>query len=501
MRRPRETASTRPSLGQGSSSACSPSRDDLNSYDAVVVGSGPNGLAAAITLARAGRSVLLIEAAAIVGGGMRSDPLTLPGFVHDVCSAIHPLGVGSPFFRSVPLVNFGLKWIHPPSPLAHPFDDGTAALLERSIDATGQTIAPDAAPYRKLMAPFVGNWKPLIDELLAPPHLPRCPLLLGRFGWRAIRPSQSLAQRLFAGERARGLFAGLAAHAILPLDALGTSAFSLVLGVLGHAVGWPVAEGGSGRIADAMAQYFRSLHGKIVTGQRVHSLRELPSARVYLFDVAPRVLSRIVGERFSAGYRRRLERFRHGPGAFKLDWALDGPIPWKAQECGRAATVHLGGTLTEIAWAERAVSQGDVPERPFVLVAQQSLFDSSRAPAGQQTAWAYCHVPSGSTFDMTGRIEAQVERFAPGFRDRILRRSTLYPAQLEAYNANYVGGDIGGGANDLWQVFARPMLRLNPYATPVRGIYMCSAATPPGGGVHGMCGYHAARSTLRRELA
>jgi phytoene dehydrogenase-like protein len=466
-------------------------------YDAIVVGSGPNGLAAAITLARTGCSVLVCEAQPTVGGGMRSAELTLPGFVHDICSAIHPLGVASPFFRTLPLAEYGLEWVEPPAAMAHPFDDGTAATLERSIAATSQTLDHDAAAYRQLMAPLVSSWDKLAGMLLGPLRLPRHPLALMHFGLQALRSSQGLATRRFRGERARGFFGGLAAHAIMPLEQPLTAAFGLVLGMLGHIVGWPFPRGGSQHIANALAAYFQALGGKIVTGRPIASIAELPTARAVLCDVTPRQLLRLAGHCLPASYRRALERYRYGPGVFKVDWALDGPIPWTARACTRAATVHLGGTLAEIAAAERAAWQGQQTDRPFVLVAQQSLFDPTRAPAAKHVGWAYCHVPHGSTCDMTERIEAQVERFAPGFRERILARSTMPPALLERYNANYVGGDINGGVQDVWQLFARPTLRRVPYRTPARGVYICSSSTPPGGGVHGMCGYFAARAALR----
>lgn len=467
------------------------------SYDATVVGAGPNGLAAAITLARVGRSVLVLEARETVGGGTRSAELTLPGFVHDVCSAIHPLTLGSPFFRTLPLNAHGLELVQPPAPLAHPYDDGTAAVLERSIAATGETLGPDAAAYRRLMAPLVADWDRLVHALLGPLRPSRHLIALAAFGLRAIWPARALARLVFKGERARGLFAGVAAHSMLPLEQPATAAFGLVLAMLGHAVGWPVACGGSQRIADALASYLRSLGGEVVTGRTIATLDELPAARAVLCNVTPRQLLRMAGDRLPDGYRRGLKRYRYGPGVFKMDFALDGPIPWRVPACARAATVHLGGTLEEIAAAERAVWRGDHPARPFVLLAQQSLFDPTRAPAGKHTAWAYCHVPNGSMFDMAERIEAQIERFAPGFRGRILARSVLSPRQMEQYNPNYVGGDINGGVQDLRQLFTRPLPQLVPYATPVRGLYLCSSSTPPGGGVHGMCGYYAAQAALR----
>lgn len=465
--------------------------------DAVVVGAGPNGLAAAIVLALAGLSVRVLEAAETVGGGARSAELTLPGFVHDVCSAIHPLGVASPFFRTLPLADHGLEWIDPPAALAHPFDDGTAAVLERTPEAAVRGLGGDADRWRRLFAPLARDAERLLEDVLAPLHLPAHPLVLGRFGARALLPAAALARLSFRGEKARGLFAGLAAHSILPLGRPPSAAFGLMLGLLGHGAGWPFAGGGSQRISAALASYLRSLGGEIETERRVDSLAELGETRVVLLDVTARGLLALAGERLPSRYRRGLERYRYGPGVFKLDWALDGPIPWRAEECGRAATVHLGATLEEIAASEAAPWRGEVAGRPYVLLAQQSLFDQARAPAGRHTAWAYCHVPNGSTVDMTERIERQVERFAPGFRDRILARSTLAPADLERHNANCVGGDINAGAATLGQLFTRPVARLSPYTTPLPGVFLCSASTPPGGGVHGMCGYHAAQAALR----
>ncbi|MBK9942235.1 MAG: NAD(P)/FAD-dependent oxidoreductase [Kouleothrix sp.] len=472
---------------------------DQTRYDAVVVGAGPNGLAAAITLARAGRSVLVLEAAPTVGGGTRSAELTLPGFTHDICSAVHPLGVGSPFFQSLPLHEHGLAWIHPPAPLAHPFDDGSAAVLQRSIGATGATLAGDAGAYWRLMAPLVRGWEQIASGVMGPLRLPRHPLALARFGLRAAWPARRLAEIWFRGDHARALFAGMAAHSILPLERAPSAAAGLVLAALGHRFGWPIPRGGAQTIADALASYLRELGGTIVTGARVATLAQLPPARTIMFDLTPRQLLQIAGERLPAGYRRALGRYRYGPGAFKLDWALDGPIPWRAPACTWAATVHLGGSLAEIAESERAAWAGRHAARPFVLLAQPSLFDHTRAPVGQHTAWAYCHVPHGSAFDMTERIEAQIERFAPGFRARILARSTMGPAAMEAYNANYIGGDINGGVQDLTQLFTRPTVSLTPYRTPVPGMYICSSSTPPGGGVHGLCGYFAAQAALHDD--
>jgi phytoene dehydrogenase-like protein len=459
------------------------------SREAAVVGAGPNGLAAAITLARAGRSVLVREAEQSIGGGARSAELTLPGFVHDVCSAVHPLAVASPFFRELSLDRHGLEWIHPPAPLAHPFDDGSAALLERSVAATGETLGPDGGAWAALMEPLVAGWEAILEDVLAPPRLPRHPVHAARFGLRAVRSVAGLARSVFRGPRARALLAGLAAHAPVPLEAPGSAAFGLVLGLTAHAVGWPSPRGGAGRLADALASMLRALGGEIVD--------ELDGARTALLDLTPRQVLRIAGHRLPAGYRAALARYRYGPAAFKVDWALRAPIPWRAAECRRAGTVHLGGTLEEIAASERAAASGQHADRPFVLLAQPTLFDPGRAPAGRHVGWAYCHVPNGSAVDMTARIEAQVERFAPGFRDLVIGRSVRPPAALERHNANLVGGDINGGALDLRQLLLRPMLRLSPYRTPAAGLYLCSASTSPGPGVHGMCGYLAARAALR----
>jgi phytoene dehydrogenase-like protein len=469
-------------------------------YDAVVVGSGPNGLAAAVELARNGRSVAVLEAEDTVGGGTRSAELTLPGFVHDVGSAIHPLGYASPFFSALPLDEHGLEWVHPPAPLAHPFDDGTAAVLERSVEETGETVGPDAAAYRSFMEPIVRDFDRIIDSLLGPPRLPRHPLALARFGLRALRSARGLAEDLFEGEKARGLFAGNAAHSFLPMEQAPSAAFGLVLSTVGHAAGWPFPKGGSQKIADALVSYLRSLGGEVYAGTRVRSVEEVPRARAVLFDVTPRQLLEISGHHFNGRYRRALGRYRYGPGVFKVDFALEGPIPWEAEGCGRAGTVHLGGTLDKISAGEAAVSRGEHPKRPFVLLAQQSLFDETRAPEDKHTVWAYCHVPNGSTVDMTEPIEKQIERYAPGFRDRILAKSTMGPADLQHINSNHVGGDINGGLQDLRQLFTRPVVRLTPYSTPAGGLYICSSSTPPGGGVHGMCGFFAARAALATTL-
>lgn len=468
--------------------------------DAVVVGSGPNGLAAAIVLAQAGRSVRVLEAEGTIGGGCRSAELTLPGFVHDVCSAIHALAAASPFFRTLPLVDYGLAWVEPPLALAHPFDDGTAAVLDRSLDVTAESLGKDGAAYRRLMAPIVADADFLISHLLGPFRLPRRPLAMARFGLPALRSASGLARSRFAGERAPGLLAGLAAHSMLGLEEPASAAFGLVLGLLGHVTGWPFPRGGSQRLTDALAAHLCALGGEIRTGIRVERLDQIGDAGAVLFDVTPRQLLAIAGEALPQRYRRQLGRYRYGPGVFKVDWALAGPVPWTAEACRRAGTLHLGGTTAEIAAGEREVADGRIPERPFVLIAQQSCFDPTRAPAGKQTLWGYCHVPAGSGEDMTARIEAQIERFAPGFRELILARSTMGPAEMQRHNANYVGGDINGGLQDLRQIFTRPVPRRDPYATPNRRLYLCSSSTPPGGGVHGMSGWWAARSALRRAL-
>jgi phytoene dehydrogenase-like protein len=468
------------------------------SYDAVVVGAGPNGLAAAVRLAQAKLSVLLVEANETIGGGARSAELTLPGFVHDLCSSVHPLAVASPFFRRLPLEQFGLKWIEPQIPVAHPLDGNRAAALYHSVKQTAKELGADERAYERLMIPLVSHWENLTAEFLQPMvHLPRHPIQFARFGLRALRSATGLAQKWFCAEPARALFGGLAAHAFLPLEQIPSAAFGLVLGMTGHAVGWPVPRGGSQQIANALADLFKSLSGEIVTGWRVEDVEDLPTARVILLDVTSRQLLRILCEKLPPDYRRRLERFSFGPGIFKMDFALDGPIPWAAEVCRRAGTVHVCGTLDEVARAERDVSRGEHPEKPFVLLSQPTLFDSARAPQGKHTVWAYCHVPNGSSVDMAPRMEAQIERFAPGFRDRIMARHVENCADLEKKNANLVGGSINGGSNDLWHLLARPIANPVPYRIPVPGFYICSSSTPPGGGVHGMCGFHAAEAAIR----
>ena len=468
----------------------------MRGYDAVVVGSGPNGLSAAVALAQAGRSVLVREAAETIGGGTRTEELTLPGFLHDVCSIVHPLALSSPYFRTLPLGEHGLEWVHSPACLAHPFDDGSVALLERSLEATGASLGQDAGAWRKLIGRWVDRWLVLAEDVLGPLEFPDHPFLLAHFGLYGLRPAYGLARSAFEEERARALFAGNAAHSMVPLTQRPTAAFGLTLAAAGHAVGWPIARGGSHSIARALASYLGSLGGEIVTGAPVDNIDELEGVRTILLDLTPRQVLRIAGHRLSGRYRRALERYRYGAGSFKMDWALSGPIPWRNPECQRAATVHLGGTLDEIAASEHAPLAGKVPDRPFVLLVQPTVFDPSRAPEGKQVAWAYCHVPFGCDVDMTDAIEDQIERFAPGFRDLILARSTMPPTELERHNPNLVGGDISAGAMTLRQLFFRPSVRWVPYSTPVEGLYLCSAATPPGGAVHGMCGYYAARAAL-----
>lgn len=462
---------------------------------AFVVGSGPNGLTAAITLQRAGLSVTVLEAQTTLGGGTRSAQLTLPGFFHDVCSAVHPMAVSSPAFSSMPLHEHGLEWIHPPVALAHPMDGGPAAAVETSIEATAARLGRDEHVYRNVMTSRAKHWRDLVDDILAPLHIPRHPFVLGHFVLLAPWPAQFIARRLFREPPARALFAGMAAHSILPLDMAGSSAFGWVLALAAHAAGWPVARGGSQRIADALVSYFKSLGGEVQTGHSVRSLGEFSPEDLVLCDVSPRQLIAMSADRLPDRYLHRLARFRYGPGVFKLDWALKAPIPWTSPDCRRAGTVHLGGSLEEIATSERAAWNGTTSQRPFVILAQPTLFDVSRAPAGNHTAWAYCHVPKGSAEDMTSRIEAQVERFAPGFRDVVLARHVMSPLDLEQHNANLIGGDIGGGAATLNQLFLRPTSML--YRTPASNVYLCSASTPPGGGVHGMCGFYAAKAALR----
>jgi phytoene dehydrogenase-like protein len=465
-------------------------------FDAVVVGSGPNGLAAAIFLQQNGLSVLILEAKGEIGGGLRSAELTLPGFTHDICSAIHPLAVGSPFFQQLPLADHGLEYIYPEIAAAHPFDNSTAAVLKQSITETAKLLGNDEPNYLKLMQPIVTDWPNIATDVLGPLHYPKHPLAMAKFGWSALTSATHLSRR-FKTEEAKALLAGMAAHSMQPLSKLTTSAAALVLMTNGHLKGWPIPKGGSNRIANALASYFTSIGGKIETNTYVKSLEQLPSAHTVLFDVSPKQLLQIAGHKFSSLYKWQLERYRYGMGVFKVDWALDGAIPFSAEECRNAGTIHLGNSIAEITNAEQQTWEGRHPEKPFVLLAQQSVFDSTRAPEGKHTAWAYCHVPNGSRSDMTAAIENQIERFAPGFKNLILAKHTMSPAQMEDYNPNYIGGDINGGVIDIGQLFTRPALRCSPYKTSAKGIYICSASTPPGGGVHGMCGYNAAKKVLK----
>ncbi len=465
-------------------------------YDAIVVGSGPNGLAAAIVLQQNGHSVLLIEGKEQLGGGLRTSELTLPGFHHDVCSAIHPMAIHSPFLSSLPLTDFGLEYIHPAIAAAHPFDGGDAAFVTNSIGDTARALGRDEQVYHDLIGPVVEDWPFIIDNILAPLRLPRHPFKLAKFGLKALRSASAIAQK-FSTKEGKGLWAGMAAHSIQPLTNASTAAIGLVLSAAAHIKGWPMAKGGSQAVANAMVGYFKHLGGVVKTGQWVRSVDELPEARAIVLDVTPAQLLQIAGHRFGSFYKSQLQRYRYGMGVFKVDWALSGPIPFASEQCRQAATVHLGGTFEEIALSESSASSGTIIDKPFVLLAQQSLFDVSRAPDGQHTAWGYCHVPNGSVADMTDIIEQQVERFAPGFKKLILARHTMNAQQMETYNPNYIGGDINGGIIDLRQLYTRPTLSLTPYRTSDKQIYICSSSTPPGGGVHGMCGYHAAQTVLK----
>jgi phytoene dehydrogenase-like protein len=468
----------------------------MTKYDAVIVGSGPNGLAAGIVLQQAGLTTLVLESKQTIGGGMRSAELTLPGYVHDICSAIHPFGVGSPFLSTLPLHEFGLEWVFPEAALAHPFDDGTAVLLKKSIAETAQQFAKGESAYQKLMQPIVENWNQVAPDFLGPLTFPKYPIKFAGFGLKAIQSAHSIAFRYLKDAYSRGYFAGLAGHSILPLHKTVSAGIALVLGALGHKIGWPFPKGGAQQLANAMGNYYQSLGGTLQTNFEVKAMADIPSAQAVLFDITPHQLLQFDGLNFPYLYRKQLENYRYGPGIFKVDWALHAPIPFKTKDCLKAATIHLGGTFEEIAAAEKMPWQGKHAEKPYVLLVHQTPFDTTRAPAGKHTAWAYCHVPNGSTKNMTEQIENQVERFAPGFKDTIAARHTMNTADVHQYNANYQGGDINGGTITLSQLFTRPAIRWSPYTTPVKGIYICSASTPPGGGVHGMCGYHAAQKVL-----
>ena len=471
-------------------------RLEKRDYDAVVVGSGPNGLAAAILMQQQGLSVLLIEGKETIGGGLRTAELTLPGYLHDICSAVHPLAVASPFFEKLPLQDHGLEYMYPDLAVAHPFDNGTAATLKHSIEETAGLLGADKQAYIKLIKPIVNDWPFIVPDVLRPLHFPKYPFKMARFGLSAFTSAAHL-QKKFKTIEAKGLLAGMAAHAIQPLTKLTTSAVAMVLMATAHNKGWPIPKGGSQNIANALASYFISLGGKIETKTYIASLAQLPSAHVVLFDVTPRQLLKIAGHRFSSLYKWQIRRYRYGMGVFKIDWALGAPIPFTADNCKKAGTIHIGNTFVEIADGEQQIWNGKHPEKPFVLVSQPSLFDRTRAPEGKHTAWAYCHVPGGSTKDMSAIIENQIERFAPGFRNTILAKHTMDTVQMEDYNPNYIGGDINGGVIDIGQLFTRPVLRWSPYQTSAKSIYICSSSTPPGGGVHGMCGYHAAKRALK----
>ncbi|MBN2366166.1 MAG: NAD(P)/FAD-dependent oxidoreductase [Calditrichaeota bacterium] len=467
-------------------------------YDAVIIGSGPNGLAAAITLADAGFSVHLVERNQTAGGGTRSAELTDPGFIHDVCSTVHPLAFSSPFFRKFSLDKKGVEWIMPPAVVSHPLENEPPVMQYTDLDKTREFLGEDAVNYSKIMKPLIRKWKHILPDILGPLKIPAHPVSFLSFGMLAVQSAYGFTFRNFRQHRAKALFSGMAAHSMLSLDQKFSAAVGLVLMLLGHTAGWPIPRGGSQKITNALLALFKSLGGEVETGKMVRTLKDIPDSRIVLFDTSPREMSRIAGERFHQSYRNQLERFRYGPGIFKIDWALREPIPFRSAQCSDSATVHVGGTLDEIAEAEEMVWQGRHPGRPFVILAQQTLFDPTRAPEGQHTAWAYCHVPSGSTVDMTRRIEDQIERFAPSFRDIIVQRHTMNSVDMETYNPNYIGGDINGGLLNWKQLFFRPAIRFNPYTTPDPGLFICSSSTPPGGGVHGMCGYQAAQTVLRR---
>ncbi len=468
----------------------------MSAVDAVVVGSGPNGLAAALVLARAGLAVEVHESTETPGGGCRTAELTLPGFLHDVCSAVHPLLAVSPFFRSVDLAAAGVRLCQPPVAFAHPLPGGQAAVVRRSVDATAHELGPDAERYRRTFAPLARHSQAILDTVLGPMRAPPShPLAMARFALPGLLPLSVLVRR-FRTPEARALLAGAAAHAMRPMDAPLTGSFALLFTTLAHAAGWPVVEGGSGRVVDALIEELAGTGATVICGHHVDDLSELPPARATLLDVSPDQLVTLARGRLPRRYCRQLERFKYGPGVCKVDWALDGPVPWTAPACREAGTVHLCGTYHEVVTSELEVNAGRHPERPYCILAQAGVADPTRAPQGHQALWGYCHVPSGSELDMSERIEAQIERFAPGFRDRILARHVTTAAQLEGHNPNYVGGDVNGGAATFRQMLLRPTPTWNPYRTPVPGLYLCSASTPPGGGVHGMCGLGAAKAVL-----
>jgi phytoene dehydrogenase-like protein len=468
------------------------------SYDAIVIGAGPNGLSAAIHLARHGLSVCIFESNSQIGGGARSEQLTLPNFIHDVCSAVHPMGYISPFFKTLPLPENGLEWIESPLALAHPFDTQPAAFLSRSVQETAKNLKEDENSYLHLISPFVNHGETLLEEILKPLRIPTHPFLMAKFGLNAMRSAEDVANSKFKTGRAKAIFSGCAAHSMVALNKIATASFGISLAIVAHMVGWPIIRGGSEQIIDCMAKYFRSLGGEIVAGRKIESIKSLPATRAILMALTPKQVAAVAGNHLPQKFRDRLSVFQYGPGIFKIDWALNGPIPWKDPACSKAATLHLGSTFEEILQSESDAWNGKFSPKPFVILAQQSLFDSTRAPAGKHTGWAYCHVPQGSDVDRTEAIENQVERFAPGFKDLILARHTFNSTQLHLHNENIIGGDIGGGANNFMQFIARPVLKWDPYSTPNPRIFICSSSTPPGGGVHGMCGYNAANSVLKK---
>ncbi len=470
----------------------------IKPYDVVIIGSGPNGLSAGIFLAEKGLKVLILEAAETIGGGMRTKELTLKGFHHDVCSAVHPMGALSPFFKQYDLKKYGLEWIYPEISVAHPLDGEESVLLSRSIEETAYGLGIDAKAYTHLMEPFLGHENRLFEDILKPLGLPKNPLLFLRFGMKAFLSATTFTNLFFKGKRAKALFAGCAAHSTLPFDKYFTAAMGMMFLISGHAVNWPLPKGGSQALSNALAGLFQALGGEILCNTKVENFNQLPEAKTYLFDTDPFQMADIAGEQLPKSYKNRLKRFNFGTGVFKIDYALNAPIPWNDPHCLKASTVHIGGTIEEISQAEKETWQGKHAEKPYVLLSQQSQFDPSRSPKGQHTCWAYCHVPFGSTEDMSGIIENQIERFASGFKDTIIAKSSMSPLQFHRYNPNYVGGSINGGANDMTQLFTRPVFRLDPYSTPNEKIFICSASTPPGGGVHGMCGYHAARSVYKK---
>lgn len=469
-------------------------------FDAVIVGSGPNGLSAGILLAQQGLKVKIIEAEESIGGGTRTKELTEPGFLHDVCSAVHPTGIGSPFFRTLPLTDYGLEWIHPKFPVAHPLENGDAIIASQSLEKTLERMGKDGKNYKSLIKSFVEGWDYLSDDLFAPVRVPNNPLSMARFGWFGMLSAKLLSNSMFDTPQVKAYFAGLAAHSIIPLENSFTASFGLVLATAIHSVGWPIAKGGSASITNALAGYFKSLGGEIETGTRISNTSELPSSKTILFDLTPHQIVKIADQELPLGFKNKYLGYKYGPGAFKMDFALSEPVPWVNSDCAGAGTLHLGGSFEEIAFSERETWKGNHPEKPYVLVSQPSLFDDSRAPTGKHTLWAYCHVPNGSDKDCSKEIINQIERYAPGFRDIIISSHSITAPEFETYNANYIGGDINGGAQTFKQLIGRPVFQWDPYKLPVKGMYICSSSTPPGGGVHGMCGYHAAKSVLKNEF-